>query len=134
LVEKFDHFRLSIVRIRPLERLVGLIPIDQGQIGIDPVFQIGTMGVAFGRREDHMFQTEIARIDIEPAVPLTVSKLAFEAIGRLLDLRKENSRDETFKGDEVAKERPSHFLPVIVGKMERESLTHKIDLTKERTK
>jgi hypothetical protein len=52
----------------------------------------------------------------------------------LFDLRKENSRDKTLKGDEVAKERPSHFFPVIVGKIEEDPLTDKIDLTKEGTK
>jgi hypothetical protein len=54
LVEDTDDLILSIIRIGPLEWMKGFIPIDQCQIGIDPVPEIRTMRIAFGGGEDNM--------------------------------------------------------------------------------
>jgi hypothetical protein len=54
LVKESDDLLLSIIGIGPFQRLKGLIPIDQCQICIHALSEVGPMGIPLGGCEDDM--------------------------------------------------------------------------------
>ena len=133
LVEEPDDLILSIIRIGPLEWLIGFIPIDQCYIGIDAVPEIGTVRIAFGGRQDNMLQTKIARINIDTTISIGGGIFFLETIGPLFNIRKQGNEDEALEGDEAAKQEGAHLLRVIVGQIERKLLADRIYLSKVQT-
>ena len=86
MVEQGDDVRLSIIGLRPFKCSVGTPLIDERQIGIDAVSQIGAMGVPFRGGKNNVFQTQVARVDVQSTVSLRVDILSLDAVGGLFDL------------------------------------------------
>jgi hypothetical protein len=94
LVEEQNDLLLSIVWISPFQRLEGLIPIDERQIRIDTLSEIGPMGIPLGGCKHDMFQTDISRIHIDPAISVRSRVFLLETIRPLFYLGKKGDRDE----------------------------------------
>jgi len=130
LIKESDDLRLPIIGISPFQGLIGLISIDQGQIGIDAFLEIRAMRISFGGGEDDMFQTEISWVDIDLPVTPRSRIFFFQTVGPLFDLREQRSGDEGRKRDEPPKEIVSHLLSIIVREVKRQDVTDEIDLSK----
>ena len=70
MVEQGDDARLSIVGISPFQCSVGPLLIDEREIGINAVSEIGPMGVPFRGGKNDVFKTKVARIYVQSAVSL----------------------------------------------------------------
>jgi hypothetical protein len=106
----------------------GFVSIDESQIGINAVPEIGPMGISFGGGQDHMFEAEITWVDIDLPLPRRSRIFLFETIGPLFNLREQGPGNERLEGDEAAEEILSHLLGIIVREVKGEDFAHKIDL------
>src|SRR4030042_4257875 len=82
LVEKLGGPFLPVVRIGPVQWLKRFISVDERQIGIDALCEIGPVRIALCRSQDDMDQTEVARVNIDPAVSAGAGRLLLKKIGR----------------------------------------------------
>ncbi len=69
-VEQGDNVRLSIIGIGPFQRLVRSFLVDEREIGLNTVSEVGTMGVPFRGGKNDMLQTQVPRIDVQSPVSL----------------------------------------------------------------
>src|SRR4030042_4926667 len=81
LVEELDDRFLPVVRIGPVQWLKRFISIDERQIGIDALCEIGPVRIALCRSKDDMDQTEVARVNIDPAVSAGAGRLLLKTVG-----------------------------------------------------
>ena len=81
MIEKLDGPFLPVVRIGPVQWLKRFISVDERQIGIDALCEIGPVRIALRRSKDDMGLAEVARIDIDPPVSTGAGKLLLQTVG-----------------------------------------------------
>jgi hypothetical protein len=70
MVEQGDDIRLSIIRIGPFKCSVGSLLVDECEIGINAVPEIGPMGVPFRSGKNDVLQTKVARVYVQSTASL----------------------------------------------------------------
>ena len=70
MVEQGDDFRLSIIGVSPFQSSVGSLLVDEREIGINAVSEIGPMRVPFRGGKNDVFQTKVARVYVQSTASL----------------------------------------------------------------
>jgi hypothetical protein len=88
------------------------------------------MGIALGRGEDYMFQTDVSWVDVDSAISMKSCIYVFKVIGGPFNIREDGDRNEAFESYEVTKKRLSHLLGVIIGIIKGKPFADSVGLAK----
>jgi hypothetical protein len=70
MIEQGDDVRLSIIGIRPFQRSVGPLLVDEREVGINAFSEIRPMDVPFRGGKNDVLQTKVARVYVQSAASL----------------------------------------------------------------
>ena len=70
MVEQGDDVRLSIIGISPFQCSVGPLLVNEREICINAVSEIGPMGVPFRGGKNDVLQTKVARVYVQSTASL----------------------------------------------------------------
>src|SRR5512136_2262511 len=110
MVEQSDDLRLSIIGIGPFQCSVGSLLVDEREISINAVSEVGSMGVPFRGGKNDVFQTKVARVDVQSTASLRVDILSFDPVGRLFDLWQGRRWNQGLERKEMTKKNGAHLL------------------------